>query len=124
VQFDKHGQSPLLVGYRLNGYTDFESLHVLEFNCLEVMAMGIPISREEVLRQLELLSPESLAEVAQFIEFLRFRDRQPVAQNVVERNAAFGIWADYSEANEPATFAMKLRQKLEARQDDLSNAAG
>jgi len=74
------------------------------------------VTKEFVLRQLDTLSMDGLVEVAQFIEFLQFRGQalQPSASG---EHAAFGIWADYPEANDPAAFALKLRQNMENRQN-------
>jgi hypothetical protein len=75
------------------------------------------VTRELVLRQLQELSPESLAEVARFIEFIQFRAQQPLQQGVAGEHAAFGVWADYPEAADAPAFAEKLRRKVETRQD-------
>ena len=78
-----------------------------------------PITKDLVFQQLDKLSPNELVEVAQFIEFLIFREEQPISKAKVGEHAAFGIWADYPEANaDPAAFALKLRAKLEKRADD------
>ena len=72
-----------------------------------------------ILRQLETLPPQGLAEVAQFIEFLQYQSSQPVKtrKTGARKPAAFGIWADRAEAQNPAQFAQSLRQKMESRQD-------
>lgn len=81
--------------------------------------MVTPISKEQVLQQLERLSSEQLAEVTQFIEFLQFQTRQTAVQPKTSgKRSAFGIWADYPEAQDPVAFAEKLRRQIETRQDD------
>ena len=76
------------------------------------------VTKDFILRQLEQLPPDGLAEVAQFIEFLQFQARQaePKSRGTHPR-AAFGIWANHPEAQDPAGYAQTLRQKLEKRQD-------
>ena len=76
------------------------------------------ITREFVIRQIESLSQDGLVEVAQFIEFLQFREQGPIQAAVSGTHAAFGIWKDYPEAQDPAMFAANLRRRLETRQDD------
>ena len=75
------------------------------------------VTKEYIFRQLDTLSSDGLVEVAQFIEFLQFRGQalQPSASG---EHTAFGIWADYPEAKDPAAFALKLRQNMEKRQSD------
>ena len=75
------------------------------------------VTKETIFRQLDTLSTDSLVEVAQFIEFLQFRGKQSLKPPAAGEHAAFGIWADYPEANDPAAFAMKLRQNMEKRQN-------
>lgn len=76
-----------------------------------------PVSKDFLLRQLEKLPPERLAEVARFIEFLQFQSGQMIRRRTSGRRKAFGIWADYPEAQDPVTFAAKLRRQIETRQD-------
>lgn len=76
-----------------------------------------PVTKEYVYRQLETLPPDGLSEVAQFIEFLHFQARQTVQQKASGKRSAFGIWADYPEAQDPVALAEKLRRKIETRQD-------
>lgn len=76
------------------------------------------VTKEFIVRQIEKLSQDGLVEVAQFIEFLQFREQGPIQAPVSGAHSAFGIWADNPEANDPAAFALKLRQKMERRQDD------
>ncbi len=76
-----------------------------------------PVSKEYITRQLETLTPEGLLEVAQFIEFLQYRAQQPAPLGDSGEHSAFGIWADYPEAQDSAAFAAKLRQMIETRQD-------
>ena len=76
-----------------------------------------PVTKEYISRQLDTLPSDALVEVAQFIEFLQFRGQQPVRPSASGEHAAFGIWADYPEAKDPAAFALKLRQEMEKRQD-------
>jgi hypothetical protein len=76
-----------------------------------------PVSKEFVARQLETLTPEGLLEVAQFIEFLQYRAQQPAPLGNSGEHAAFGIWADYPEAQDAAAFGARLRQMIETRQD-------
>lgn len=80
-----------------------------------------PVTKDFVLRQLDKLSPDSLVEVARFIEFLQFNTQQPLHEGASGEHAAFGIWADHTQAGEPATFASKLRQQIETRQDAAAN---
>jgi hypothetical protein len=76
-----------------------------------------PITTKSISRQLENLSPDSLLEVAQFIEFLQFREQPMVKASKSGARVAFGIWADYPEAQDAAAFALKLRQNIEKRLD-------
>ncbi|MBU0510371.1 MAG: hypothetical protein KKD28_15205 [Chloroflexi bacterium] len=80
-----------------------------------------PVTKDFVLHQLDKLSSDRLAEVARFIESLQFRTRVPLRESVSGEHAAFGIWADYPEADEPAIFALKLRRQIETRQDAATN---
>ena len=73
------------------------------------------VTKEFIFRQLDTLSTDGLVEVAQFIEFLQFRG-QALHPSVSGEHTAFGIWADYPEAKDPAAFALKLRQDMENRQ--------
>lgn len=74
------------------------------------------ITKDFILRQLEKLSPDSLQEVAQFIEFVQFQAQQPVKQpKASQKHSAFGLWAKHPEAQYPAAFAQTLRQKIEKR---------
>ena len=77
-----------------------------------------PVTKEFVFRQLETLSSDGLTEVAQFIEFLQFRGQQPLKPLAKGKHTAFGIWADYPEAQDPVAFASKLRENVEKRRDD------
>ena len=77
-----------------------------------------PVTKDFVVRQIEKLSQDGLVEVAQFIEFLQFREQGPIQAAVPGAHSAFGIWADYPKAQDPASFALKLRQNMERRQDD------
>ena len=76
-----------------------------------------PVTKEFVFRQVETLSTDGLVEVAQFIEFLQFRGQPSLKPLASGEHAAFGIWADYPEANDPVAFASKLRESVEKRQD-------
>jgi hypothetical protein len=75
-------------------------------------------TKDFIARQIEKLSEDELVEVAQFIEFLQFREQGPIQPATSGAHSAFGIWADYSEAQDAASFALKLRQKMQNRQDD------
>lgn len=75
------------------------------------------IKKETVLRQLEQLPPNRLMEVSQFIEFLQSQIQQPARRKISRKHSAFGMWADYSEAQDPVAFAETLRRKIELRQD-------
>ena len=81
------------------------------------MMISQPVTKEYVYRQLENLPPDGLFEVAQFIEFLQFQARQAVRRKASGKRSAFGIWANYPEAQDPVAFADKLRWKIETRQD-------
>ncbi len=76
------------------------------------------ITKDFIVRQIEKLSQDGMVEVAQFIEFLQFREQGPIQAAVSGAHSAFGIWADYPEAQDPASFALKLRQNMESRRDD------
>jgi len=76
------------------------------------------VTKDSILRELEKLSPDGLQEVAQFIEFVQFQAQQPLKKPKASRkHSAFGLWAKYPEAQDPAVFAQTLRQKIEKRQD-------
>jgi hypothetical protein len=75
-----------------------------------------PVTKEYIFRQLDTLSSDALVEVAQFIEFLQFRGQASLKPLASGEHAAFGIWADYPEAQDPVAFAAKLRQDMEKRQ--------
>ncbi len=76
-----------------------------------------PVTKEYISRQLDTLPSDALVEVAQFIEFLQFRG-QTLLPSASGEHIAFGIWADYPEAQDPLSFALKLRQQMEKRQGD------
>ena len=76
------------------------------------------VTKDFIVRQIEKLSEDELVEVAQFIEFLQFREQGPIQSAASGAHLAFGIWADYPEAQDPASYALRLRQNLEKRQDD------
>jgi hypothetical protein len=76
------------------------------------------VTKEFLARQIEKLSQDELAEVAQFIEFLQFREQGTIQPAGAGIPSAFGLWADYPEAQDPAAFAMKLRRNMESRRDD------
>ena len=73
-------------------------------------------TKEYIFRQLDLLTKDSLVEVAQFIEYIQFRGQPLLKPASQGGHAAFGIWADYPEASDPAAFAQTLRQNMEKRQ--------
>jgi hypothetical protein len=75
------------------------------------------VTKDTIIRQLDKLPPDSLPEVAQFIEFLQFQARRPVRRRAAGKRSAFGIWADRVETEDPAAFAEELRRKVEKRQD-------
>ena len=75
------------------------------------------VTKEFVFHQLEKLPPERLQEVSQFIEFLQFQAGQSTPKKPAAKRTAFGIWADYPEAQDPVAFAAKLRRNIETRQD-------
>ena len=75
------------------------------------------ISKEEITRRLDQLTPENLAEVSQFIDFLQYRsalaatsESQVSASN---GHPAFGLWATRSDINDSSEFAVKLRRIIE-----------
>jgi len=76
------------------------------------------VTKEFVLRQLEMLPPDRLQEVAQFIEFLQFQSGRAGRRKISGKRTAFGIWADYPEAQDPIAFAENLRRQIETRQDE------
>ena len=80
--------------------------------------MATPVSKEQVLKQIEVLSPTDLAEVSRYIEFLQYLERQTKAiKGKLVKSSAFGIWRDYPEAQDPVVFARKLCQNIELRLD-------
>jgi hypothetical protein len=85
---------------------------------LEVVMVTQQVTKDFIVRQIEKLSQDGLVEIAQFIEFLQFREQGPIQAAVPGTHSAFGVWADYPEAKDPAAFALKLRQNMERRQDD------
>lgn len=78
------------------------------------------VKKDDLLRQLDNLTPENLAEVARFIEFLKFKPKAISTKEKTGEHVAFGIWADYPEAENPASFAKELRSKIEKRDDDAA----
>ena len=78
----------------------------------------LQVTKDLIARQIEKLSQDELVEVAQFIEFLQFREQGPIQPAGSGESSAFGLWADYPEAQDPDSFAMKLRRNMENRQDD------
>ncbi|MFN8405729.1 MAG: hypothetical protein U0V48_19565 [Anaerolineales bacterium] len=72
-------------------------------------------AKEYIFRQLDLLNKDSLVEVAQFIEYLQFRGQPLLKSASAGARVAFGIWADYPEASDPASFAQTLRENIETR---------
>ncbi|MBL8089038.1 MAG: hypothetical protein KF758_05500 [Anaerolineales bacterium] len=72
-------------------------------------------TKEYIFRQLDLLNKDSLVEVMQFIEYLQFRNQPILSPSTQGAHVAFGIWSDYPEANDPASFAQALRQNIEKR---------
>ena len=74
-------------------------------------------TKEYIFRQLDILTKDSLVEVAQFIEYLQFRGQPTLKPVSAGEHVAFGIWADHPEAQDPAAFALKLRQDMEKRRD-------
>lgn len=75
------------------------------------------ITKDFIVRQIEQLSQDGLIEVAQFIEFLQFREHASVQPALSGVSSAFGIWADYPKAQDPAVFAATLRQNMERHRD-------
>lgn len=73
------------------------------------------VTKDFLVRQIETLSQDGLAEVAQFIEFLQYRQQSVAKGSASGARVAFGIWADYPEANDPAAFAANLRENMEKR---------
>ena len=83
------------------------------------------ITKEEVVRKLDQLMPESLAEVDQFIEFLQYRMSltATLASPVTSQTGhpAFGLWADRQDIVDTAQYANILRQGIEERRDAQSS---
>lgn len=75
------------------------------------------VKKDDLLRQMDNLTPENLAEVARFIEFLKFKPKVMPAKEEAGEHLAFGMWADYPAAENPARFAEELRKKVEKRED-------
>ena len=76
------------------------------------------VTKDFIAHQIEKLSQDELVEVAQFIEFLQFREQGSIQAAAPGAHLAFGIWADYPEAQDPTSYALKLRQNMEKRRDD------
>jgi len=85
---------------------------------LEVVMVTQQVTKDFIVRQIEKLSQDGLVEVAQFIEFLQFREQGPIQAAIPGAHSAFGVWSDYPEAKDPIAFALKLRQNMERRLDD------
>jgi hypothetical protein len=83
------------------------------------------VTKEEVVRKLDQLLPESLAEVDQFIEFLRYRISITATAELsvpgTNSHPAFGIWADRQDIVDSAQYARALRQTIEVRRDAESS---
>jgi hypothetical protein len=61
------------------------------------------ITKEEITRKLDQLPPESLAEVAQFIDFLEYCNSHlaaPAPSSAPREHPAFGIWADRTDISD------------------------
>jgi hypothetical protein len=84
---------------------------------VEVAMLAQSVTKDLVFQRLDKLSPNELVEVAQFIEFLLFREEQPISTSTGGEHVAFGIWANRPEANDPVAFASKLRESIEKRTD-------
>jgi len=79
----------------------------------------------EVLEELEDLDPQRMAEVRDFVVFLKGRQKkqQPAAkrrhltaQDFLDSGLA-GMWADRTDIGDSAEFARKLRRRAEMRGD-------
>jgi len=55
------------------------------------------ITKEDILKALEDLSPESLAEIWQFTEFLRFKSEERSPRRIIQLR---GLWKGYAPITE------------------------
>ncbi|MCL5999460.1 MAG: glycerol-3-phosphate dehydrogenase/oxidase [Chloroflexi bacterium] len=78
------------------------------------------VTKEEVTRKLDQLPPENLAEVDQYIDFLRYKTSLSARFDVSasqNEHPAFGLWADRVDIDDTAEYAQKLRNSIEKRHD-------
>ena len=79
------------------------------------------VTKEEVAGKLDQLGPENLAEVDQFIDYLKYRTshatRASASSSMSDGHPAFGIWADRLDITDTAEYAQKLRQNIEEHVD-------
>jgi hypothetical protein len=107
--------SPGLIGYK-NGRIKQTSFFQRRY------AMDKILSKQDVIRKIESLSPDRLEEVAKFIEYLEYKSESNLAGENKTEHVAFGIWKDYHAAEDPAAYAIELRRKVEKRQDVSFNS--
>ena len=70
------------------------------------------VTKDFIVRQIEKLSQDGLIEVAQFIEFLQFREPGPIQAAGSGAHSAFGVWADYPEAKALLLYRGKEKLKM------------
>lgn len=89
------------------------------------MTTKAPVTSDTLADKLKALSPETLAEVVRFIEFLEFKTQSPVGlpSESRARHPAFGLWADRPETQDTVTFTSGLRHNIEARRDSDGDRA-
>ncbi len=82
-----------------------------------------PTTREFVMQQIAQLPPDSLAEVARFIEFLQFKAQSAFKMPLPHRgeHPAFGLWADRSDIQDPIRFTQNCA--AESRNGEMDNYA-
>ena len=89
------------------------------------VTIDLPITSDSVAQRLKDLPPESIAEVARFIEFLQFKARPAVdvSPRALTEHPAFGLWADRKEIEDAVDFTRDLRRMIEERRDSYADHA-
>jgi len=76
---------------------------------------------EEIARKLDVLPPENLAELQQFIDYLQYKSTlltKPRAETATSHShPAFGLWADRTDIDSSVDYAQRLRKAIENRRD-------
>ena len=81
--------------------------------------------REKLHQQIDNLPDEIVEKIAGFTSTMsQFHSKNTTIEHSLEdskkssnEHNAFGMWADHPEAIDPATYAVKLRQQIELRED-------